>query len=168
MRKPCIALIGGHSGTAEELASAEEIGRRVAQAGAVLVCGGLTGVMEAGCKGAKSAGGLTVGILPGPDPDAANPYVDVVIPTGIGFARNSIVAYSGDAVIAVGGSTGTLSEICFATFRDIPVFGLGSWTLTERPVDWGRPPVAVRTPAEAVTLALEAVRRKHPALFPAE
>jgi len=158
MPKPAVAVIGGHSAGPTELAHAEEVGRLLAQAGVVLICGGLGGVMEAACRGARSAGGLTVGILPGSDPDAANPYVDVSIPTGIGYTRNAIVACAGRAVIAIGGSTGTLSEICFATFKDIPVFSLGSWTLTERPVQMGRPPRAVNTPAEAVNAALDVIR----------
>ena len=155
--KSCIAVVGGSSPSADELTLAEEVGRLVAEAGVVLVCGGLGGVMEAACRGAKSVGGLTVGILPGSDCKAANPYVDVVIPTGLGYARNSVVAYSGQAVIAVGGSAGTLSEMCFATFGDIPVFSLGSWTLSERPVSPGRPPTVVNSPAEAVKAALVAI-----------
>ena len=116
-------------------------------------------MMEAACRGAKSAGGLTVGILPGSDRNAANPYVDVAIPTGLGYARNSIVACSGGAVIAIGGSTGTLSEMCVATFSGIPVFSLGSWTMTERPVTPGRVPTVVNSPAEAVGAALAAISK---------
>ena len=107
MRKPAIAVIGGSSPTQAELKQGEEVGRLLAEAGAVLICGGLGGVMEAACRGAKSAGGLTVGIIPGADRNEANDYVDVVLPTGIGYARNALVAYSGQAVIAVGGSSGT-------------------------------------------------------------
>jgi uncharacterized protein (TIGR00725 family) len=155
--RPAVAVIGGNAPTAREMADAYEVGRLLAQAGVVVICGGLAGVMEAACRGAKSAGGLTVGILPGAEPEHANQYVDVVIPTGIGYARNALVAYSGRAVIAVGGSTGTLSEICFATFRNIPVFSLGSWTVTERPVQMGQPPTVVHTPDEAVAAALKAI-----------
>lgn len=158
MRKPAVSVIGGNAPTQTELLQAEEVGRLLARAGAVVVCGGLGGVMEAACRGAKSAGGLTVGIIPGTDHDQANAYVDVVIPTGIGYARNALVAYSGQAVIAVGGSSGTLSEMCFATFLDTPIFSLGSWTMTERPIQMGSPPKLVRTPAEAVEAALEAIR----------
>ena len=157
LRRPCIAVVGGASPGPTDLAHAEQVGRLLAEAGVVLVCGGLGGVMEAACRGAKSAGGLTVGILPGSDPKAANRYVDIAIPTGLGYARNSIVAASGRAVIAIGGSAGTLSEICFATFSRIPVFSLGSWTLTERSVAPGKPPTIVNTPAEAVEAALAAI-----------
>jgi len=159
MRKPAVAVIGGNSPTQGEMELAHEVGRLLAEAGVVVICGGLGGVMEAACRGAKSAGGLTVGIIPGVDANEANEYVDVVLPTGIGYARNALVAYSGQAVIAVGGSTGTLSEMCFATFLDIPVFSLVSWTIGERPVQMGRAPVVVHTPAEAVNAALEAIRR---------
>jgi uncharacterized protein (TIGR00725 family) len=93
----------------------------------VLVCGGLGGVMEAACKGAKGSGGTTVGILPGTDRTAANPYVDTAIATGLGEARNAIVARSADALIAIGGAYGTLSEIAFALKAGKRVVGLGTW-----------------------------------------
>ena len=159
-RKPVIAVIGGSAPEPDELVHAEEVGRLLAEAGVVLVCGGLGGVMEAACRGAKSAGGLTIGILPGVDRNQANRYVDIVLPTGMGYARNVLVAYSGQAVIAVGGSSGTLSEMCFATFLGIPVISLGSWSMSERTIQMGRPPKMVHTPAEAVRAALEAIRQR--------
>ena len=111
------------------LALAEGVGREIALAGCGLVCGGSTGVMLAACRGARTAGGLCVGVLPGYDPDEATPYVDVHIPTGLGHARNVIVAASGRAVIAVGGEWGTLSEIAFAMRLQRPVIGLRTWQL---------------------------------------
>lgn len=123
-----VAVVGaGRPGDAE--ADAETIGRLVAEAGATLVCGGLGGVMEAACRGARSAGGRTIGILPGTDRGAANAYVDVAIPTGLGEARNTIVVRAADVVVAVGGGHGTLSEIAFAAKVGTPVVGLGTWRL---------------------------------------
>ena len=124
-----ISVIGASKCSAKEAKLAEEVGRELAKRGAVLICGGLTGVMEAACRGAKSEGGLTVGILPGNNRRDANPYVDIPIITGIGYARNSIVAKSGQAVIAIGGKYGTLSEIAYALQDKIPVIGLGTWQL---------------------------------------
>jgi uncharacterized protein (TIGR00725 family) len=103
------------------------VGRLVAARGAVLVCGGLGGVMEAACRGAKEGGGTTVGILPGAERSAANEFVDVAIPTGLGEARNALVVRAADALIAVGGGYGTLSEIALALKAGKPVAGLGSW-----------------------------------------
>ena len=108
---------------------AEEVGRLLAEAGAVVVTGGLGGVMEAASKGAHEAGGTTLGILPGTDRDEANPWVGVAVPTGIGEARNALVVRAADGVIAVGGAWGTLSEIAFARKTGKPVAGLGSWDL---------------------------------------
>ena len=117
MQPQYISVIGGGQCGAAEYASAEEVGRLVAEAGATLVCGGLSGVMEAAARGAKEAGGTTIGILPGHDRGLANPYLDHVVTTGIGHARNLAVVSSGDAVIAIGGSYGTLSEIGLAAAR---------------------------------------------------
>jgi uncharacterized protein (TIGR00725 family) len=105
------------------------VGRLVAERGAVLVCGGLGGAMEAACRGAKQAGGLTVGILPGSDRSDANPYVDVALPTGLGEARNALVVRAADAVIAIGGGYGTLSEIAFALKAGKRVIGLDTWDI---------------------------------------
>jgi uncharacterized protein (TIGR00725 family) len=125
-----IAVVGGSEATEPVAATAAAVGAALASAGAIVVCGGLGGVMEAACRGAKSVGGLTVGILPGRDPSAANPWVDVVIATGLGEARNALVVGSAAAVIAVDGEYGTLSEIALALRAGIPVIGLGTWSLT--------------------------------------
>src|ERR1700722_2692932 len=109
-----IAVIGGSEAEDATLAIAEKIGHALASAGAVTVTGGLGGVMAAACRGARSAGGLTVGLLPGSDPAAANEWVDVIIPTGLGEARNALVVRSAAAIVAVGGEYGTLSEIALA------------------------------------------------------
>jgi uncharacterized protein (TIGR00725 family) len=103
------------------------VGRELASRGVVLVCGGLGGVMEAACRGAKGGGGTTIGILPGTDRAAANPFVDFAFPTGLGEARNALVVRAADALIAVGGAYGTLSEIAFALKAGKPVAGLGTW-----------------------------------------
>jgi uncharacterized protein (TIGR00725 family) len=124
-----ISVIGAGRCSAEVAAQAEAVGRELAKRGAVLICGGRGGVMEAACRGAKSAGGLTVGILPGSSRQEANPYVDIPIVTGIGEARNVLVVRSGQAVIAVDGEYGTLSEIAHALKLGIPVVGLGTWQL---------------------------------------
>jgi uncharacterized protein (TIGR00725 family) len=105
------------------------VGRELGTRGAVLVCGGLGGVMEAACRGAKEAGGTTVGILPGTDRSAANAYVDIAIPTGLGEARNALVARAADALLAVGGGYGTLSEIALALKAGKRVVGIGSWEI---------------------------------------
>src|SRR5438874_4816207 len=126
---PAVAVIGAGRCEPPIAALAEELGRRLAQAGATVVCGGLGGVMEAACRGAKSAGGLTIGILPGTDRADANAWVDIAIPSGLGEARNILVVRSAQAVIAIGGEFGTLSEIAFALKLGIPVFGLNTWQL---------------------------------------
>ncbi len=155
MRKTAVSVIGGSSADARELAWAEEVGRLLAGRGVVLICGGLGGVMEAACRGAKSAGGLTVGILPQAERDAGNAFLDVAVATGMGYARNAAVAYSGDACIAIGGSSGTLSEIAYATVKRVPVVSLGSWRLDERELSHGMKPLIAETPADAVAQALE-------------
>jgi len=127
--KAFISVIGASKCSAKEARLAEDVGRELARRGAVLICGGLTGIMEAACRGARAEGGLTVGILPGNNRNDANQYVSIPILTGIGYARNSIVARSGQAVIAIGGRYGTLSEIAYALQDKIPVIGLGTWVL---------------------------------------
>ncbi|MCL7455079.1 MAG: TIGR00725 family protein [Anaerolineae bacterium] len=152
-----VAVIGSASTDAEYAALAEEVGREIARRGAILVCGGRGGVMEAACRGAKSAGGTTVGILPGTDRREANAYVDIPIVTGMGEARNAIVVRTADAVIAVSGGYGTLSEVGLALKMGRPVVGLRTWELNRE----GRPAGGIleaSTPAGAVRLALE--RRK--------
>ena len=128
-KKTLIAVIGGSRASADELKLAEEVGYELAQRGAVLVCGGLGGVMEAACKGAIAEGGLTIGILPGDDRRIANRYIGIPIVTGIGTARNAIVVKSAQAVIAIDGSYGTLIEIGYALQNNIPVIGLKTWSL---------------------------------------
>ncbi len=124
-----ISVIGGGSCGATEYALAEEVGRLVAKEGATLVCGGLAGVMEAAARGAKEAGGTTIGILPGHERTPANPYLDHVLTTGMGHARNLAVVSSGDAVVAIGGGYGTLSEIGLAAKIGRPVVILAGWQL---------------------------------------
>ena len=152
-KKKIIAVIGGSQPSPEEARLAEEVGRELARQGATLVCGGLGGVMEAACRGASSAGGVTIGILPGDSPEAANPYVQIPIVTGIGYARNISVVKSAQAVIAVGGSYGTLSEIAHARQGGIPVIGLNTWSLSRN----GQPDdsiISAKNPTEAVNKAL--------------
>ncbi len=129
-KQKIIAVIGGGQCSKEEAKIAEEVGRQLARQGAILVCGGLSGVMEAACKGASSEGGLTIGILPGESRQAANPYVQIPIVTGLGYARNITVVKSAQAVIAIDGSYGTLSEISHALQSGIPVIGLNTWSLS--------------------------------------
>ena len=129
-KKRFIAVIGGNQCSPQEAQLAEEVGRELARRGAILVCGGLSGVMEAACRGASSEGGITIGILPGESRQAANPYVQIPIATGLGYARNLAVVKSAQAVIAIGGSYGTLSEISHALQSGIPVIGLNTWSLS--------------------------------------
>ena len=153
-RKRIIAVIGGGQPSAGEAKLAEEVGCELARQGAVLVCGGLGGVMEAACRGASSDGGVTIGILPGDSPDAANPYVQIPIVTGIGYARNISVVKSAQAVIAIGGSYGTLSEIAHARQGGIPVIGLNTWSLS-RNNQADNSIIPAQNPTEAVNKALE-------------
>ena len=148
-----IAVIGGAEPSLAEAKLAEEVGRQLAIKGAVLVCGGLGGVMEAACKGAQSEGGLTIGILPGESRQAANPYVQIPIVTGIGYARNLAVVKSAQAVIAIGGSYGTLSEISHALQGGIPVIGLNTWSLS-RNGQQDNSIILAQNPTEAVNKAL--------------
>ena len=124
-----VAVVGPGDASPAELESAELIGRGIAQAGDVLVCGGLGGVMAAACRGAVSAGGMTVGILPGSDRSAGNEWLTVAIPTGLGELRNGLVIRAADAVIAVGGAYGTLSEVALALKTGVPVIGLQTWEI---------------------------------------
>src|SRR4030042_3569752 len=127
--KKIIAVVGGRRNEKALLKEAEEVGRLIARNGATLVCGGLGGVMQAASKGAKSEGGLTVGILPQNDSKRANQYIDVPIATGLGIGRNVIIARTADAVIAVGGAYGTLSEIAYALQMGKPVVGIKTWEI---------------------------------------
>jgi uncharacterized protein (TIGR00725 family) len=155
--KTLIAVIGGESPPPKARVLAEEVGRRIAEAGAVVVCGGLGGVMEAACRGAHAAGGLTIGILPTGRRSDANPDVDITIPTGLGVARNVLVVMTGHAVIAIDGSFGTLTEIAHSLELRKPVFALGSWNLDSAAIDPKRY-VRAKSPEEAVRLALKAAR----------
>jgi hypothetical protein len=154
-----IAVIGNASCSAEEAELAEAVGEELAQRGATVICGGLGGVMEAVCRGAKSKGGLTVGVLPGEDSSMANPYVDIPIVTGVGYARNMAVVKSAEAVIAIGGNYGTLSEIAYALKREIPVIGLNTWSLSRNGQEDGSI-IRVRSAVEAVEKAISLARRR--------
>jgi uncharacterized protein (TIGR00725 family) len=156
-RRRQVAVIGSGEcdESSEAWALAEEVGRLLAEAGATVVCGGLGGVMEAVCRGASAAGGVAIGIVPGNAVDEANPHCGHVIATGIGHARNLAVVSSGDAVIAIGGEWGTLSEIGFARAIDRTVVALRSWTLSGRERMQDAPGVLLADSArEAVELAL--------------
>jgi uncharacterized protein (TIGR00725 family) len=154
-----ISVIGSSKGKPEHLVLAEEVGKELAKRGVIVVCGGLSGVMEAVCRGAKSAGGTTIGILPGRSSRDANSCVDIPIVTTMGFARNVIVVNTGEAVIAIGGAFGTLSEIAYALGDGIPVIGLKTWPLTIKgdgdPISDGI--IEATDPVDAVEKALAAV-----------
>ena len=128
--RPYVAVVGG-SAEDHTRAAAEAVGRGLARRGAVVVCGGLGGVMEAACRGARAENGTTVGILPGDDRAAANPFVDVALPTGMGEGRNALVVRAVDALVAVGGGFGTLSEIALALRVGVPVIGVDTWELSK-------------------------------------
>jgi len=121
-----VSVIGGSTPTEREAETAAELGHVLAESGHTVVCGGLGGVMAAACRGAVEAGGHTIGILPSDDPADANPYVDEPIATGLGHARNALVVMNGDAVVAVDGGGGTLSELGYASIYDRPTAGLGT------------------------------------------
>lgn len=144
-----IAVIGKEECTDEEYEAAETAGRLIAADHAVLCCGGRGGVMEAACKGAKEMGGMTIGILP--DRGKGNPYLDVAVRTGMGYARNVILVESADAVVAIGGDYGTLSEIAIALKAGKEVFGFRSWEIEGV--------IRCSTPEEAVLRAVAAARR---------
>ena len=149
MSRAHVAVCGPGDAQTSEIAVAEEVGERLALAGVVLVCGGLGGVMEAACRGAARRGGLSVALLPGSDRAAANASADVVLPTGLGELRNGLIVRAADALIAVGGAYGTLSEIALALKTGTPVVGVGSWDLPDV--------VAAGSAAEAVERALAAI-----------
>jgi len=147
---PYIAVVGPGEATAAQSTSAEAIGRGLAQHGAVLLTGGHGGVMAAACRGAATAGGVSVGILPGTDRSAANQWVSVALATGLGELRNGLIVRAADVVIAVGGAYGTLSEVALALKTGVPVVGLDTWALD------GIEPVASPEAAVARALALAA------------
>jgi uncharacterized protein (TIGR00725 family) len=141
-----VAVVGAGDATAAELALAEEVGARLVELGATVVTGGLGGVMEAACRGAKSRRGQTVGLLPGDDRSEANGWVDVAIATGLGELRNGLIVRTSDALVAIGGGAGTLSEIGFALKLGRPVIGLGTFAVDGV--------VQAQSAAEASALAL--------------
>jgi hypothetical protein len=151
-RNPIISVIGGSSCTHEEAVCATMVGRLLAEQGAIVVCGGLSGVMEAVAKGAKAAGGTTVGILPGADPAAANAYIDIPLATRMGEMRNAVVVQVAQALIAIGGGAGTLSEVALAQRIGKPIVGLHD--SFKGAVEIPR----VDSPADAVRWALEQAR----------
>jgi uncharacterized protein (TIGR00725 family) len=154
-RRRQISVIGKGTPDENRTPLAEEVGRLLAEAGAVVVCGGLKGVMEGAARGASEAGGTVIGIVPSSSQEEANPYCTHVIATGVGYARNLAVVASGDAVIAIGGEWGTLSEIAHARDMGRPVVALRSWQVTGSGEMEGGPGIqAAADPAEAVRLAL--------------
>jgi uncharacterized protein (TIGR00725 family) len=158
-RGPYVAVSGGGDADAPTCRLAEELGLQLARRGAVVVTGGLGGAMEAACRGAKSAGGRTIGILPSDDRADANDWVDVAVPTGLGEGRNALVVRAADAVVAVAGGFGTLSEIALALRLGRPVVGLGTWELARD----GTPVPAIviaTTPAEAAEAAVALARAR--------
>lgn len=149
MRRPVrIAVVGAGSCDSETASVAERVGHEIARRGGVLICGGLGGVMEAAARGAKKAGGTTVGILPGASADDANPHIDIPIVTGLGHARNVINVRSADCVVSVAGGYGTLSEIALSLKMGIPVIALSSW-------DVSSDIIRASSPEEAVAKAFE-------------
>ena len=151
-----ISVIGGEACGPEALEAAEIVGREIARRGATLVCGGRGGVMEAACRGAREAGGHTIGIMPGRgrEDSPPNPYVEFPIFTGMGFARNVMVVLSGDAVIAIDGSYGTLSEIAYALINETPVVGIDTWDFNYRGFTGHEKILRVVDPIEAVVVAI--------------
>lgn len=159
MFKKLIAVIGSGEATAQEILWAEAVGKGIAAKKAVLICGGLGGVMEAACRGALSEQGLTIGILPGDIGQTANPFVQIPIVTGLGQARNVIVVKSAQAVIAIGGSYGTLSEIGHALQNGIPIIGLQTWSLS-RDNKKCADIITVKSPADAVETAFNLIEAR--------
>ena len=157
-----VAVIGGGQCSEEEGEIAEAVGRELAKRGAIVICGGLGGVMEAVCSGAAKEGGLTVGILPGDDPGEANPYVQIPIATGLGHARNVAIVKSAQAVIAIDGEYGTLSEIAFALKYGLPVIGLNTWSLSRNNKENDKI-IRVTSAIEAVDKALSLAKKKEKA-----
>jgi hypothetical protein len=158
-----IGVIGGDSSATQAvLLQAEAVGREIAKRGHVLVCGGLGGVMEAACRGARAEGGHTIGILPGADRNDANQFVEFPIVTGLGAARNVIVVLSAEAIIAIDGSDGTLSEIALALGYGKPVIGLQTWHISDDAGVEDARIIRAKTPKEAVDLAISAVKGARP------
>ena len=153
---PWIGVVGPGRATTREVARAEQVGAEVARAGAILVCGGLGGVMEAACRGAVGAGGMTVGLLPGEERGDANPWVSVALPTGLGEVRNVLLVRAAQAIVAIGGGWGTLSEIALALRAGKVVVGLDSWA-PDHPESPGPQVMPAEDPKIAVALALKSI-----------
>ncbi len=149
---PYVAVVGASEPTGSDMADAEQVGRLLAQAGAIVVCGGRGGVMAAAAKGAAEAGGTVVGMLPGEGRDDANEWVTVTIPTGMGELRNGLIVRAAQAMIAIGGSYGTLSEIALGLRAGLAVYGLHTWEIDGV--------TAVEAPQQAVERALAAARAR--------
>jgi uncharacterized protein (TIGR00725 family) len=158
-REIIIAVIGTRQPSPEESKLAEEVGRELAKNGVALICGGLGGVMEDACRGACAEGGLTIGVIPGDDRKSANHYVQIPIVTGIGYARNVIIVKSAQAIIAVGGGYGTLTEIGYALDSKKPVIGLKTWKFS-RNNQMDKSIIRAHNAMEAVSKALKLVKRK--------
>ncbi len=152
--KTIIGIIGESQASDEQFSAAQEVGAQIAKRGGIIVCGGLGGVMEAACRGAKSAHGLTIGIIPGFSRHEANPYIDIPIVTGMSHARNIIVVRTSNAIIAIGGSHGTLSEIAFALKLGIPIIGIKTWDVSAEIKK-------VSSPKEAVDMAFGLALDRH-------
>lgn len=144
-KKKRIGVIGGAKADAKSRQIAFRIGQLIAEKGAILVCGGLSGIMEASSRGAKEAGGKTMGILPGNSPDDANPYIEIAIATGLGYSRNSLVAMNADVLIAIDGQYGTLTEIAYGCIYGKKIIGLGTWDIPGV--------IKAKSPEEAIELA---------------
>jgi uncharacterized protein (TIGR00725 family) len=156
-----ISVIGGEDSPEDALRLAEEVGRELGKRGVTVCCGGGGGVMEAVCRGARSTGGHTIGIMPGRDASQSppNPWVEFPVFTGIGYARNSSVVLTGEAVIAVDGAYGTLSEIAFAMIHDVPLVGLDTWDFDYRG-HAAEKILRVTTAQEAVEKAIEMAKQR--------
>jgi len=155
---PVIAVIGGGQCSQDDASLAEAVGREIALHGATVICGGLGGIMKSTCKGAAEAGGMTVGVIPGDSTASANEYVRVPVATGLGHSRNFIVVQSADAVIAIDGDYGTLSEIAIALKSGIPVIGLNTWSIVRA----GKEDSLImkaNSAAEAVELAMKSINK---------
>lgn len=156
-RSPRIAVVGERDATPERAREAEYVGREIAQRGGVLICGGMGGVMEAAARGCALARGIVVGILPGSLASDANDWVSIPIVTAMGEGRNVIIVRSAQAVIAIGGSYGTLSEIALALRLQVPVIGLHTWTFSSGDQSIDDPIVRVQSASAAVEAAWQAV-----------
>ncbi|UCF71446.1 MAG: TIGR00725 family protein [candidate division WOR-3 bacterium] len=152
MRRKIIAVIGGTEASDEHLKIAEEVGSLIAERGAILITGGMGGIMSAASKGAKASNGLVIGILPTVDKESANPYVDIPIVTGLSNARNFIIARTCDCAVAIDGKYGTLSEIAYCLMYNVPVIGIDTWKI-EAPI------IPAENAREAIDAAFNRISR---------